>query len=171
MRHSAKDSNTVAAAWKLYDAERMENERLRQQLAEKSAEASRRLDLVNTLDADNESLRQQLAAIQLREQLRAHLEVIAGKRMCVDNTLGNVDIAELALALPQDSTALEAMITKAGEVMRERCANYLVSGRYMVLNPLQTLTAEQHSKAVRAHDTHQSKAIRALPGVTLEDLK
>lgn len=37
-----------------------ENDALRQQLAEKSAESDRRLDLMNTLDAENESLRKQL---------------------------------------------------------------------------------------------------------------
>ena len=53
-----------------------------------------------------------------------------------------------ALALPQDTSALAAVVQKAGEVIRERCV-------YAADNPL--------------WDTED--AIRALPGVTLEDLK
>ena len=50
-----------------------------------------------------------------------------------------------ALALPQDTSALEALIQKAGEVMRKRCF------------------AIGHSNSV-------DKSIRALPAVTLKDL-
>lgn len=57
------------------------------------------------------------------------------------------EVNEKALALPQDTTALEAMIAEAGEVMRERVMQARGNGN---LYPLD---------------------IRALPGVTLEDLR
>ena len=103
--------------------------------------------------AEKEKLRQQLAAAQAREQqLRAHLEVIAGKRMCVDNTLGNANIADLALSQPTDTTALQAIIQRSGEVMRDRIvANLLQCGALAEGDYL--------------------NAIRALPSVTLEDLR
>ena len=44
----------------------------------------------------------------------------------------------------------------------ERCAAYLTSGSYMVLNPLTTYTAEQHVRALKAHDKFQAAAIRKL---------
>lgn len=52
------------------------------------------------------------------------------------------------LAQPSDTTALEAVIAKTGEVMRERCCKVLFS------NPAAT-----------------EIAIRALPGVTLDDIR
>lgn len=52
---------------------------------------------------------------------------------------------------PSDTSALEAMIAKAGEVMREQCADYL--DRYGEVSQ------------------RRSEEIRALPAVTLEDLK
>lgn len=55
-----------------------------------------------------------------------------------------------ALATPQDTSALEALIAKAGEVMRERCADFVQF---------------QWDEAGAAYE------IRALPGVTLEDLQ
>lgn len=59
-----------------------------------------------------------------------------------------------ALALPSDTTALSAVVTKAGEVMRERCA----------------VTARTYGCARRTVMETEA-AIRALPGVTLGDLK
>lgn len=60
----------------------------------------------------------------------------------------------LSLSLPSDTTALSAMIAKAGEVMRGRCEN--------------------HANYYKAHSLVAQgiyDEIRALPGVTLEDLK
>ena len=53
------------------------------------------------------------------------------------------------LATQPDDSALEAIVKKAGEVMRERCA----------------------SESCRSHEYDATKAIRTLPAVTLEDLK
>lgn len=44
----------------------------------------------------------------------------------------------------------------------ERCAAYITSGRYMILNPSETYTAAQHIMAIKAHDKHQATAIRKL---------
>lgn len=107
---------------------------------------------------------EQLAASQAREQqLREVLNTAADKfhdyaeihsmkertRANIEKIERNLEFARMcdaALALTSDTTALEALIRKAGDVMRERCA------------------------CIR-HDEKLEKAIRALPGVTLEDLK
>ena len=60
-----------------------------------------------------------------------------------------------ALALPQDTTALEAMIAKASEVMQERCADACIS-------------FGESTDLVFGEEF--AEEIRALPGVTLEDL-
>lgn len=57
--------------------------------------------------------------------------------------------------IPQDTSALEAMIAKAGEVMRERAARKV------------EVAFEIHPYP-RWHDI--TNAIRALPGVTLQDM-
>lgn len=108
-------------------------------------------------------LREQLAASQAREQqfrealIGAHkaLEAI-GDEMTVGDRYTNAGqylIDSLcpsreALALPSDTTALEALIAKAGEVMRERCWHSVPFGQIAICG-----------------------AIRALPSITLEDLK
>lgn len=80
---------------------------------------------------------------KLRERINSQLERFYASES------GRIDDAVLsdALALPQDTSALEAMIAMAGEVMRERFMKLRAKG---VLYPAD---------------------IRALPGVTLEDLK
>ena len=55
-----------------------------------------------------------------------------------------------ALAQPTDTSALEAYIAEAGEVMRERCL---------------------YEADIAYHNKHCCDEIRALPGVTLADLK
>lgn len=138
-----------------------EIETLRQQLAEKDAEIARLKASWQSVAI--EDMAKQLAASQAREvQLREALEDandfverhsnrwdgINGKHPCTV-----VESSRKALALPQDTSALEAMIAKAGEVMRERCANYVESdGCPPVRN-------------------EAGKSIRALPCVTLEDLQ
>lgn len=114
-----------------------------------------------------QELREQLAASQAREQqLREALSYI-NHSMNQALLPGNDKHRELilsqsmsaqALALPQDTTALEAMIAKAGEVMRERCA----------------VEAYEWDMAYVLADTApigNAEAIRALPVVTLSDLK
>lgn len=110
-----------------------------------------------------EELRQQLAASQAKVVLlRLCLQT------CVDygGMTGDEWVdekAKQALAIPQDTSALEVMIAKAGEVMRERCvresteryAAYLKSGY------------ERQAQATSG----LSEAIRTLPAVTLEDLQ
>lgn len=116
-----------------------------------------------------ESLREQLAASQAREQQL--LEAISKVLDVVDpsNHQHGCDCdpdvgyfcpackwasdpvylsAKQALSLPSDTSALESIIQKAGEVMRERCA----------------VKADWYSSFV-------GERIRALHGVTLEDLK
>ena len=112
-------------------------------------------------------LREKLAASQAREQqLRDWVEA-NGVHDDICNCLYTDDEDKhgecscglsTALALPQDTTALEALIAKAGDVMRERCAEDMQSH---YLNAY-AVTGAGHSFA---------KSIRALPGVTLDDLK
>lgn len=169
-----------------------EAESLRQQLAEKSAEATRFETMFCYVNADFSKLEQQLAekdaeierlrrsvstavklldvegptdvidllaASQARErQLREALQLVANRFICWHTA------AVEALALPADTSAIEAMIRKAGECMRERCRE----------------TAEElqhpHGGTCESQDwcdgiKHSAEAIRALPGVKLEDLK
>lgn len=117
-------------------------ESLRQQLAEKDAEIEHMrgvsechaIDLrerdaaIKSHAAKSRELEKQLAASQLQNtQLREVLEWVVD--IFTDNTLSHERDPELwvggakeALAIPADTTALEAMIAKAGEVMRERCS-------------------------------------------------
>lgn len=127
-----------------------------------------------------ESLRQKLAASQAREQqlrealmelvscknLKSEIEAIrfAGpsgyngerwKQVALEKEREYIKrkpdawiAACEALATPSDTTALSAIVAKAGEVMRERCLNDIW---YMPIP--------------------QENAIRAIPGVTMDDLK
>lgn len=111
-----------------------EIESLRQRLAEKDAEIER---LYKVIDANWVSQKQIIVSQLLVERLREALNLwkLASNNAeeselddmacyCVPMPLFcDADEATgAALALPQDTTALEAMITKAGEVMRERAA-------------------------------------------------
>ena len=93
-----------------------------------------------------ESLRQQLAASQAREvRLREALRHLHHNARKSGANMGlALDVAKDALALLQDTAALEAMIAKAGECMRERC--------------------ERESWLM-------APVLRSIPGVTLEDIK
>lgn len=96
---------------------------------------------------ENKVLREQLAAAQAREQqLREALDSVRTN----DKLLHIVPTCECgickALSLPSDTSALEAIIKKASEVMRER----IISIRHV--------------------ENLSESAIRALPGVTLEDI-
>ena len=99
-------------------------------------------------------LEQQLAAEQAKNVgLRGNLENIGNKARIRDAFWVELTVAE-AIATPSDTSALEAMIAKAGEKMRERM---IASG-----------FSQPHEEYFG--DTIQL-TIRALPAVTLEDLK
>lgn len=90
----------------------------------------------------------QLAASQLQNaQLRSLID-----RSFNDHDHKWSDDAIAALALPANTSALEAMIAKAGEVMRERCAK--------------SCDVIGNNRGFSC-----ATAIRALPGVTMEDIK
>lgn len=140
-----------------------EKGRLLTELAEKNAEIER---LERLADAIDKRAGERIAASQAMErQLREALDLLVFQHH--DWGLGDVcsatfaqqnreliQNARKALALPQDTTALKALIAKAGEVMRERCAvRAMETGDYMSVGK------------------HVAGAIRTLPGVKLEDLK
>ena len=92
---------------------------------------------------------EQLAASQAREQqLREYLHRLA----CLGNgahygTSDGNRIAQVALALQQDTTALQAMIAKAGEVMRKRAIAEMADiapyeHRVEKLNSIQPITLD-----------------------------
>lgn len=95
----------------------------------------------------NEELLAQLAASQAREQqfrdLLSNCVIPFANSTMV--TIAKWRVEE-AFSTPNDTTALSAVVAKAGEVMRERCF------------------AIGHSASI-------DDSIRALPDVTLEDLK
>ena len=96
-----------------------------------------------------DSLLEQLAASQAREvQLREALE---WEREFQKDQGRDVSVfGGSVLALPSDTSALEALIAKASEVMRERCL---------------------FEADIAYHSRHCCNEIRALPGVTLDDIK
>lgn len=135
-------------------------EQLRQQLAAANAEIERlksenETHWSNGADFTNHiiKLEQQLAASQLREQqYREALESIAANTCC-DRCQEAALVARNALALHTDTTALEAIVKKAGECMRERCA------------------AAFDQPHVEWFGDQIDEEIRALPGVNIGDLK
>lgn len=128
----------------LIDGCLIEIETLRQQLAEKSAEAMRFETMFCSVNDDLSKLETQLAAAQA--QIVGYREALLEYRTFFSSILAGRE----ALDLPTDTSALEATIAKAGEVMRERCAEYVMRNLYS--------------------NSDDIDAIRALPGVTLGDL-
>lgn len=133
-------------------------ESMRQQLTEKDAEIARRITLDEmTVEVESATkavadfYEKQLAAIQLREQqLREALGHYRGRY----GNSGNMELrADEALALPADTTALSAIVTKAGEVMRQRAILPFIQDH-----------CEYFGREI-------TDAIRALPAITIEDLK
>lgn len=136
-------------------------------------------DTANAHIFEAAELRQQLAAAQAREQqlrkLIEHAPVSSGVCCCGDSMdrhpdpmvcghspVDQWDWAVLSLLKEtQDTTALEAMIAKAGEVMRERSAT--------VCDKRSTYYGRASAESQEAKDCAFN--IRALPPVTLEDLK
>ena len=160
------------ASWNAaYSIQAEQIEFLRQQLAEKDAEiaqwkanSSENKWIAEECARREQELRQQLAASQAREaQLREALHSIPicyhskinGKE-CACGSCESNHLVEKALALPQDTSALSAMIAKASEVMQERCADACIS-------------FGESTDLVFGEEF--AEEIRALPGVTLEDLQ
>lgn len=118
------------------------------------------------MDTEIEQLKMQLAASQAREvQLRDALgnifEYWNGDTIdaIMLDALEHIEgITYKVLALPQDTTALEVMIAKAGEVMRKRCDNVL-----------EDICEEYEEEEVSA--AWVSRAIHNLPCVSLEDVQ
>jgi hypothetical protein len=140
------------------NSQQEEIEHLHQQLAEKDAEHGRELRRIGKqTEAVVRALQSEIAASQARErQLREVLGICLKEIESWCDEVGyerfNHPEVNKALALPQDTSALEALITKAGEVMRERCV-------------------QEWIVALQTPGVTVDDAIRALPGVKLEDLK
>lgn len=116
---------------------------------------------------DLECTEEQLAASQAREvQLREALTCCVCAMQDYQAGIGITEmfdkgerLGRLALqSITQDTAALSAMIAKAGEVMRERCLSEIDPKYY------------SHDLAKHVVDSCCDE-IRALPGVTLGDLK
>lgn len=148
----------------------LEAEQVRyRQVVENDAEIERlkreRLLTADAVETLSSAHKEKLAASLLQNtQLRELIDKVNGKllaaTMCHPNAVEVLveeayQVTTKALALPTDTSALEAIkaevAAKAGEVMRERCAQ---SGMLVANNGIET-----------------AGAIRAIPVVTLEDLK
>lgn len=179
------------------DLLREENADLKLQLAEKDAEIERlRQEAAERPSAaDHGEVCEQLAASQAREQqLREALKsvrsiIVEGANAgfnChagdwANRLFSSQPITFDAIAHPTDTSALQDLIAKAGEVMRVRCVEYLLSDRKALnenkavwaANPMLApddgfvLNWEESAASSEAH----AEVVRALPGVTLEDLK
>lgn len=152
---------------------------LRAQLAEAQAEIEHLKISRENFAAHSESTLGQLAASQAREvRLREALNVAADKfhdyaeihsmkertRDNIEKIERNLELARLcdtALSQPTDTTALEAMIQKAGEVMRERCIAAAEVSKY----------GDTMNLGTGLITSGCAYSIRALPSVRLEDLK
>lgn len=108
-------------------------------------------DRIKELEAENAALK--ASEQQLREALVDTTDFLEHHSNRLDGINGKhpndvAEVAREALAQPSDTTVLEAMIVKAGEVMRERMLEMNGDWSAMI-----------------------ASAIRALPAVTLNDLK
>lgn len=142
------------------EAARAEIERLENQVQARDAELWGRTQKILQLEqqlaaeqAKNVGLRDFIARAQVSSGVCCCGEPIDGHSSPMSCGHSPVDMWDHAvgklLDAPSDTSALEAIVKKAGEVMRERCA----------------------SESCRSHEYDATKAIRTLPAVTLEDLK
>jgi len=109
------------------------------------------------------------------DQIKAEYEAqIVGLRDALDNHSGNYKLSKeecakinALLDTPSDTSALESMISKAGEKLREKCADLCdESAKSLSACP----KSAANDAAISAIENKATR-IRALPGVTLEDLK
>lgn len=134
------------------------------QLQNENTHLQEESDTLRRIHAENLAiLNQQLALAQADNQrLRdAFQTYIDGHEECTDAddwmamtcSMEAHHDADEAISIPSDTSALEALVQKAGEVMRERCADTVEAQHSWITN------------------TAASALIRAQLGVTLEDLK
>ena len=142
------------------EAARAEIERLENQVQARDAELWGRTQKILQLEqqlaaeqAKNVGLRDFIARAQVSSGVCCCGEPIDGHSSPMSCGHSPVDMWDHAvgklLDAPSDTSSLEAIVKKAGEVMRERCA----------------------SESCRSHEYDATKAIRTIPAVTLEDLK
>jgi len=142
------------------EAARAEIERLENQVQARDAELWGRTQKILQLEqqlaaeqAKNVGLRDFIARAQVSSGVCCCGEPIDGHSSPMSCGHSPVDMWDHAvgklLDAPSDTSSLEAIVKKAWEVMRERCA----------------------SESCRSHEYDATKAIRTLPAVTLEDLR
>lgn len=142
------------------EAARAEIERLENQVQARDAELWGRTQKILQLEqqlaaeqAKNVGLRDFIARAQVSSGVCCCGEPIDGHSSPMSCGHSPVDMWDPAvgklLDAPSDTSSLEAIVKKAGEMMRERCA----------------------SESCRSHEYDATKAIRTIPAVTLEDLK
>ena len=123
-----------------------ENARLRFALADTEALELGTAERLALAQADNQRLRE--FAQKISEQIPEKPDYWSSCGQCSNNA----DEAEDLIAQSQDVSALDAIVQKAGEVMRERA-----------IKKWETCNASE--------DWNFGHTIRTLPGVTLEDIK
>ena len=98
-------------------------------------------------------------------RLREALEMIAGRRYCLDPLMSNSNIASKALSTPSSTTALQELIEKVERRTIERCAKAADELRHT--DGFSAESADWCSGTI-----HAAYAIRALPtgNLKLEDL-
>lgn len=117
--------SAAAQSWSHEAADEIES--LRSQLAEVTRERDAVKCLMDCYNlggwTDSIGVAEQLLATQAHAaRLENALEIIAGRRQCIDNLLSNVDIANAALSTPSTSTPCMSM-------MRNCCAGPPRSGK------------------------------------------
>lgn len=141
------------------EAARAEIERLENQVQARDAELWGRTQKI--LQLEQQLAAEQAKNVKLREALinlmkyNPRTRYIGGVEFGYEEPVGRcllevLDKCDEALASPSDTSALEAIVKQAGEVMREKCADASID-----------LYSERST----------FEAIHALPAVTLEDLK
>lgn len=138
---------------------------LDQEVVELKADWKTEAAKANEYFHDAHMLRQQLAAAQAQiQQYREALETCQKKQIIYECSPAqnyktyDSDKVAAALALPTDTSALEAIVKQAGEVMRERC--------WQTAQPDDSYQDEWFKAKADS-----CARIRALPGVKLEDLQ
>lgn len=164
--HCIIDDKLILATLRIYGKVAHYAKALEEQLelyaAENSSLRAAGFENAQDLFTSYQGLEKQLAAVQL--QIQQYREALSGL-LQDDGAIAffapmNVAKAYAALALPAD-TALEAIVEKAGEVMRERSAT--------VCDKRSTYYGRASAESQEAKDCAFN--IRAFPPVKLDDLK